>query len=209
MRPRGRSYARRPAWPASSKSVPIPARGHCSPHCRSLPQRRRRGRPSSTQRFRRRREMAFATCAFSPPGIRAMANGRWREWHFRNRQHAENRDSDDINQEVKPVSNVHRKHPVSIAVHLALLAAVATSAMASPHTGAAAENPGPQASTPQDAVTTPSPPPKKDDAATTPAELSTVTVVGVRASQERAIELKRLAPNIRDSISAESIGQLP
>jgi TonB-dependent receptor len=138
-----------------------------------------------------------------------MANGRWREWHFRNRQHAENRDSDDINQEVKPVSNVHRKHPVSIAVHLALLAAVATSAMASPHTGAAAENPGPQASTPQDAVTTPSPPAKKDDAATTPAELSTVTVVGVRASQERAIELKRLAPNIRDSISAESIGQLP
>src|SRR6185437_7225259 len=97
----------------------------------------------------------------------------------------------------------------SIAVHLALLAAVATSAMASPHTGAAAENPGPQASTPQDAVTTPSPPAKKDDAATTPAELSTVTVVGVRASQERAIELKRLAPNIQDSISAESIGQLP
>ena len=36
-----------------------------------------------------------------------------------------------------------------------------------------------------------------------------VTVTGVRQSQIRAIELKRLAPSIQDSISAESIGQLP
>ena len=40
-------------------------------------------------------------------------------------------------------------------------------------------------------------------------QLETVTVTGVRVSQERAIELKRLAPSIQDSISAESIGQLP
>jgi len=39
--------------------------------------------------------------------------------------------------------------------------------------------------------------------------LTEVTVTGVRESQIRAIELKRLAPNIQDSISAESIGQLP
>ena len=40
-------------------------------------------------------------------------------------------------------------------------------------------------------------------------ELTTVTVTGVRESQIRAIEVKRLAPSIQDSISAESIGQLP
>ena len=40
-------------------------------------------------------------------------------------------------------------------------------------------------------------------------ELTTVTVIGVRESQIRAIEVKRLAPSIQDSISAESIGQLP
>jgi TonB-dependent receptor len=39
--------------------------------------------------------------------------------------------------------------------------------------------------------------------------LETVTIVGVRQSQERAIEVKRLAPSIQDSISAENIGQLP
>src|SRR5690349_17682900 len=40
-------------------------------------------------------------------------------------------------------------------------------------------------------------------------ELQTVTVYGVRQSQIRAIDVKRLAPNIQDSISAESIGELP
>ena len=39
--------------------------------------------------------------------------------------------------------------------------------------------------------------------------MTTVIITGVRESQIRAIELKRLAPNIQDSISAESIGQLP
>ena len=40
-------------------------------------------------------------------------------------------------------------------------------------------------------------------------ELDTIVITGVRESQERAIEVKRLAPSIQDSISAESIGQLP
>jgi TonB-dependent receptor len=117
------------------------------------------------------------------------------------------------------VSNPHRKHPVSIAVSMALLAAMATSAMASPGTGAPADSPGPRTPTPQDEQTASPPAAKqaKSKAATTGAgnggeqtvELSTVTVVGVRASQIRAIDLKRLAPDIQDSISAESIGQLP
>jgi len=93
------------------------------------------------------------------------------------------------------VSNVYLKHPVSVAVSMALLAAAAAaSAMAAEPTGAPAENAGAQR------------PPQQD--ADESKEL-TVTVVGVRQSQIRAIELKRLAPNIQDSISAESIGQLP
>jgi len=104
------------------------------------------------------------------------------------------------------VSNVNRKHPVSIAVSMALLAAAA-SAMASEGTDAPAENGGAQ----QDAPTTSSPDAKAKSkgAEADEAELTTIIVTGVRASQIRAIELKRLAPSIQDSISAESIGQLP
>jgi TonB-dependent receptor len=112
------------------------------------------------------------------------------------------------------VSNLHRKHPVSIAVSMALLAAVATSAVASPRTGAPAADSGARHPASQDPPSTPTPAGKKSKAATgtgteETVELSTVTVIGVRASQMRAIELKRLAPDIQDSISAESIGQLP
>ncbi len=117
------------------------------------------------------------------------------------------------------MSNVHRKHPVSIAVSMALLAAAATATMASEPTGAPAENAGAQGPAQRDATTTPSPDARKakprsgapDDAAKDADELkeSVVTVVGVRQSQIRAIDLKRLAPSIQDSISAESIGQLP
>ena len=104
------------------------------------------------------------------------------------------------------MSNVNRKHPVSIAVSMALLAAAA-SAMASEGTDAPAENGGAQ----QDAPTTSSPDAKAKSkgAEADEAELTTIIVTGVRASQIRAIELKRLAPSIQDSISAESIGQLP
>ena len=89
------------------------------------------------------------------------------------------------------MENVYRKHPVSIAVSMALLAAAATAARAA-EPDAAAENPETQN-------------PAQPDAA----EVDTVTVYGVRQSQIRAIEVKRKAPGIQDSISAESIGQLP
>jgi TonB-dependent receptor len=107
------------------------------------------------------------------------------------------------------VSNVHRKHPVSVAVSMALLAAMATSAMASPGTGAPAASAGTQGPTPQDTTTTPPSKAKKGESSEQTVELAPITIVGVRASQMRAIELKRLAPDIQDSISAESIGQLP
>src|SRR5215469_5548657 len=104
---------------------------------------------------------------------------------------------------VKPVSHVHRKHPVSIAVSMALLAAAATSAMAAERTVAPAESA--EAQEPAQQGT--------GDAGThqraTEAQLETVTVTGVRESQIRSIEVKRRAPSIQDSISAESIGQLP
>ena len=115
------------------------------------------------------------------------------------------------------MSTVHRKHPLSFAISMSLFAAVATSAMASPQPGAQADNPGSQATTAQDAQATPAPDtgkakPKVATDKTAKKEavnLSAVTVVGVRASQMRAIDLKRAAPNIQDSITAESIGQLP
>ena len=106
------------------------------------------------------------------------------------------------------MSNVYRKHPLSIAISMALLAA-ATSAMASEQTSAPAENAGADPAQ-QAGPTTPSPDAKKAKPGTLSAdELQEVTVTGVRASQIRAIEIKRLAPSIQDSISAENIGQLP
>ena len=108
------------------------------------------------------------------------------------------------------MSNGHRRHPVSVAVSMALLAAAATSAMAAEGTAAPVENAGAQGPAQQDAPTTPSPDAKKGtDKGATESQLQTVTVTGVRESQIRAIEVKRLAPNIQDSITAESIGQLP
>ena len=51
------------------------------------------------------------------------------------------------------MSNVHRKHPVSIAVSMALLAAAATSAMASEGTDAPAQNAGAQSPAQEDVPT--------------------------------------------------------
>ena len=99
------------------------------------------------------------------------------------------------------MSNVYRKHPLSIAISMALLAAAGTSAQASEATSVSAENAEAQDSAQQTAPKTPGA--KATD------ELQEVTVTGVRASQIRAIEIKRLAPSIQDSISAENIGQLP
>jgi TonB-dependent receptor len=111
------------------------------------------------------------------------------------------------------VSNVYRKHPLSIAISMALLAAAATSAMAAESAAAPAENAGaPDPAQSQGPAT--SPEAKKAKSGTGSAgpdadELQEITVTGVRQSQIRAIEIKRLAPSIQDSISAESIGQLP
>jgi TonB-dependent receptor len=93
---------------------------------------------------------------------------------------------------------------------MALLAAAATSAKASDLVGAAAENAGAQ-----DAAQSTGPTPPSDakrakssnSSAGSAEELQEITVTGVRESQIRAIEIKRLAPSIQDSISAESIGQ--
>jgi TonB-dependent receptor len=78
-----------------------------------------------------------------------------------------------------------------MAVSMALLAAAASSARAA-EPDAAAQNA--QAQNPAEPDTS---------------EEQTVTVYGVRQSQIRSIEVKRQAPSIQDSISAESIGQLP
>src|SRR5580698_9256976 len=117
------------------------------------------------------------------------------------------------------MSTVLRKHPLSFAVTMSLFAVVSTTSAAS--TFAYAQADGQTAQTTAQAAPAPAPAPpspntKKDDAkkaddaakknATT---LSTVSVSGVRASQEHAIDLKRDAPNIQDSITAENIGALP
>jgi TonB-dependent receptor len=92
---------------------------------------------------------------------------------------------------------------------MALLAAAATSAKASDLMGVPAENAGAQDA----AQPGPTPPADAKKAKSSNAsagsaeELQEITVTGVRESQIRAIEIKRLAPSIQDSISAESIGQ--
>ena len=108
---------------------------------------------------------------------------------------------------------VHRKSSLSVAISAALFAAFATSAAAASQVATQVDSSSAQATT-QTAPATGQAQAKKPKAGTTPenetpATLSVVNVVGVRASQMRAIELKRIAPNIQDSITAESIGQLP
>jgi outer membrane receptor for Fe3+-dicitrate len=83
-----------------------------------------------------------------------------------------------------------------MAVSMALLAAAASSARAA-EPDAAAQNAQAQNAQAQN--------PAQPDAS----EEQTVIVYGDRQSQIRAIELKRQAPSIQDSISAENIGQLP
>ena len=79
------------------------------------------------------------------------------------------------------MSNAHRNCAISMAVSLALLGAAARPGMAEPaNTGTATAD-----------------------------SLEEVIITGVRQSQIRAIQVKRDAPSIQDSITAESIGQLP
>ena len=111
------------------------------------------------------------------------------------------------------MSTVLRKHPLSFAITVSLFAIVSTSAAASTFVDMQADG---QATTAQ-AVPPPSPDAKKadtkkadgSDGEKNAVTLSTVAVTGVRASQMRAIDVKRDAANIQDSITAESIGALP
>jgi TonB-dependent receptor len=111
---------------------------------------------------------------------------------------------------------IHRRTPLSLAISASLIAMMATSAAASQAPGSQATDPSTQATAQSATVAGQSQPTddsnkktSKAPEAANPATLSVVNVVGVRASQMRAIELKRIAPNIQDSITAESIGQLP
>jgi TonB-dependent receptor len=95
-----------------------------------------------------------------------------------------------------------------------ILLAASTATMASERTTVPAEGAGAQDPAQQNPSTTPSPDVKKGKGggsagANEADELSEVVVTGVRESQIRSIALKRNAPSIQDSISAESIGQLP
>jgi len=96
-----------------------------------------------------------------------------------------------------------RRTSVASAVSMALLAAAAASAVAADRTAAPAENTGAPDPAQQDVPATPQADAKQQ------AALETVIVTGVRQSQIKAIDLKRNAADIQDSISAESIGQLP
>lgn len=104
---------------------------------------------------------------------------------------------------------IHRKHPLSLAISISLLAMVATSAVAGPAQDqgqADAQNQQSSAAAPQSSA---KPGNSKPENANNPVTLSVINVVGVRASQMRAVELKQTAPNIQDSITTENIGQLP
>ena len=117
------------------------------------------------------------------------------------------------------MSNLYRKRPLSVAVSMALLTAAETSTLAAEVTGPAAQTAGAQDPAQPSGPPTPLPDNKKAKTATGSTapdgavhegdELQELIVSGIRESQIRSIELKRLAPSIQDSISAENIGQLP
>ena len=96
----------------------------------------------------------------------------------------------------------YRKHPLSFAISMSLIAAMATSSMAATPMGDQADKPDAQTAATQGAAapdTQNQPdekkPPKKGESATgdEPNVLSVVEVIGVRAAQMRAIETKRIA----------------
>ena len=112
------------------------------------------------------------------------------------------------------MSTVLRKHPLSFAITVSLFAVVSTSAAAS--TFFDAQQDGQSAQTTTTPAAPPAPNAKKadgqtdaSDASKSATNLSAVNVTGVRASQMRAIDVKRDAVNIQDSITAENIGALP
>lgn len=112
------------------------------------------------------------------------------------------------------MSTALRKHPLSFAITVTLLAVASTSAAASTFFDVQQEGQPAQATATQ--ATPSTPPAKKVDGkdadgntAKNAVDLSGVTVTGVRASQMKAIDVKRDADKIQDSITAENIGALP
>jgi TonB-dependent receptor len=107
------------------------------------------------------------------------------------------------------MSIVNRRSPLSLAISASLFAVAAASAAASPQSAGqpaqTTSQSAPASDPAQDSQDKTGKTPPADDVTT----LSVIQVVGVRASQMRAIELKRDADNIQDSITAESIGKLP
>jgi len=88
----------------------------------------------------------------------------------------------------KALSNGPRRHPVSIAVSMALLAAAAASVMAAEGTAAPAENAGAQGPAQPDAPTTPSSDAGKTKSGTgtdqgPKSQLETIVITDVRESQ--------------------------
>ena len=105
------------------------------------------------------------------------------------------------------MSTALRKHPLSFAIAVTLLAVASTSAGAQDaQTGQAT---GTQATSPQAPAKKNGGKDGQGDGAQTAVDLSGVTVTGVRASQMKAIDVKRDADKIQDSITAENIGALP
>jgi len=112
------------------------------------------------------------------------------------------------------MSIVHRRSSLSLAISASLFAVAAASTAAPPQSGGQTGGQSAQTMTqPAPASDQQQPAKDKTDGKTPQSDdlttLSVINVVGVRASQMRAIELKRDADNIQDSITAESIGKLP
>ncbi len=112
------------------------------------------------------------------------------------------------------MSIVHRRSSLSLAISASLFAVAAASTAAPPQSGSQTGGQSAQTMTqPAPASDQQQPAKDKTDGKTPQSDdlttLSVINVVGVRASQMRAIELKRDADNIQDSITAESIGKLP
>lgn len=103
--------------------------------------------------------------------------------------------------------------PLVTAIAAVLYMGVATAAVAGSSTmmdvhpqAASRTSSAPQAAPKQNTGETPA---KADAKTGDTQQLKGVVVEGVRGSQMQSVQLKRLAPSIQDSISAENIGQLP
>lgn len=97
----------------------------------------------------------------------------------------------------------HRMRPLSIAIASSLFALAVTTSPVLAHEAST----GQQSASAQSATQKNAAPDAKHKIKAT--QLKAVEVQGVRGSQMRSVQLKRDAPSIQDSISAEDIGKLP